>query len=153
MQTSVPPDLGEMKDTIILGLTGRQLVFFSMGAVIGLPVFYYSMTKIGSSNAALVMLVVMAPFFLLGIYTRHGYSADKLLVYKLKYKREIKRRLYISYEERINKEKLVRKEVENLEKEVGGTFIFKCCRILYKSKKVSFKIWKKIEEFVLKKPY
>lgn len=153
MQTSVPPDLGEMKDVIILGLTGRQLVFFSMGAALGLPVFFLSMESFGSSNAALLMLIVMAPFFLLGIFTKHGYSADKLLVFKLKYGREVKRRAYIPLEERKAKEKNVRKEVAKLEEEVGGSFVYKCCKVIYKAKKYSGKIWERVEEAILKKPY
>ena len=53
----VPKDLTKVKTKVALNLTKRQLIFFSLAAVVGIP-FYLVMRKpIGSSIAAILMTV------------------------------------------------------------------------------------------------
>ena len=153
MQIPVPPDLGEMKDTVMFGLTKKQILFFVLGAAIGLPVFFLCMKPLGSSNAALIMLCCMFPFFMLGIYQKNGYSADKLLIFRLRYSAAVKVRKYESVDKKIINDKERRNEVKKLEKEVGNTFIYKLCKGAYKVKKAFGKIGSKIAGRVDKKPY
>ncbi|MCU6695151.1 PrgI family protein, partial [Hoministercoradaptatus ammoniilyticus] len=50
----VPKDLTKVKTKVALNLTKRQLIFFSLAAVVGIP-FYLVMRKpIGSSIAAIL---------------------------------------------------------------------------------------------------
>ena len=153
MQIPVPPDLGEMKDTVMFGLTKKQIIFFVLGAIVGLPVFFLCMKPLGSSNAALLMLLCMFPFFMLGIYQKNGYSADKLLVFRLRHNAAHKVRKYESLSDKEKNEKLKRKEVKKLEKEVGSTFTYKVCKGLYKAGKFFRGIGSKIARGVDKKPY
>lgn len=153
MQTPVPPDLGQMKDTVMFGLTKKQLLFFSIGGLFGLSVFFKTLRLLGSSNAALLMLVSMFPFFMLGVYERNGESADKLLMYKLSHKRAVKVRPYVSISERESMENERRKEAKILEERIGKSIIYKCCKAIYKLKKNTLKGWEKVEKWSDRKPY
>ena len=64
---SVPKDLSKIKSKVLFSLTQRQLICFSAGAVIGVPLFFLLRDRIGVSSAALVMMFVMVPAFLLAM--------------------------------------------------------------------------------------
>ena len=76
---SVPKDLSKIKSKVLFSLTQRQLICFSAGAVIGVPLFFLLRNRIGVSSAALVMVLVMVPAFLLAMYERNGQPLEKVL--------------------------------------------------------------------------
>ncbi|OUP25128.1 MULTISPECIES: PrgI family protein [unclassified Faecalibacterium] len=69
---SVPRDLTRVKSKVLFGLTKRQLICFGTGALIGVPVYFFVRAAGNLSLAALAMIVVMLPFFFLGLYERNG---------------------------------------------------------------------------------
>ena len=69
---SVPRDLTRVKSKVLFGLTKRQLICFGTGALIGVPVYFFVRAAGNLSLAALAMIVVMIPFFFLGLYERNG---------------------------------------------------------------------------------
>lgn len=75
----VPKDLSKVKTKVALGLTKRQLICFSLAAVVGFPVYLLSRPAIGNSAAVLVMIVLMLPFFFMAMYERDGLPAEKVL--------------------------------------------------------------------------
>ena len=75
----VPKDLSKVKTKVLFNLTKRQLICFSCGALIGVPLFFLLRTRIGVSSAALVMVLVMVPAFLLAMYERNGQPLEKVL--------------------------------------------------------------------------
>ena len=64
---------------MLFSLTQRQLICFSAGAVIGVPLFFMLRNRIGVSSAALVMMFVMVPAFLLAMYEKDGQPLEKVL--------------------------------------------------------------------------
>ena len=60
----VPKDLNAVKTKVMFNLTKRQILCFGGGALIGVPLFFLLKGHIGSSAAALCMMLVMLPFFL-----------------------------------------------------------------------------------------
>ena len=76
---TVPKDLTHVKSKVLFGLTKRQLVCFGGGALIGVPLFFLLKGHIGSSAAALCMMLVMLPFFLLAMYEKNGQPLEKLI--------------------------------------------------------------------------
>ncbi len=68
----VPKDLNKVKTKVLLNLTKRQLVCFGGGALLGVPLFFLLKGPLGVSPAALCMVIVMLPFFLLAMYERNG---------------------------------------------------------------------------------
>lgn len=74
----VPKDLTNVKTKFLFNLTKRQLVCFGSGALIGVPLFFMLKTPLGTSTAALIMVFVMLPFFLLAMYERNGQPLEKV---------------------------------------------------------------------------
>jgi hypothetical protein len=69
---SVPRDLSRVKEKVFLNLTKRQALCFGVAILIGLPLFFLIKKTGNTSLASLVMIAVMIPFFLLGMYERNG---------------------------------------------------------------------------------
>ena len=73
----VPKDLTKVKTKVAFNLTKRQLICFGGGAVLGIPLFFLLKGPLGSSAAALCMILVMLPFFMLGVYEKNGQPLEK----------------------------------------------------------------------------
>ena len=69
---SVPPDLTLVKSKVLIGLTKRQTLCFGTVPLFGVPVYFFVRAAGNLSLAALAMIVVMLPFFFLGLYERNG---------------------------------------------------------------------------------
>ena len=68
----VPRDLTRVKSKIFFNLTKRQLICFGAGALMGVPSFFL-LKRIGSTSlAAMGMILIMLPMFLLAMYERDG---------------------------------------------------------------------------------
>ncbi len=75
----VPKDLNAVKTKVMFNLTKRQILCFGGGALIGVPLFFLLKGHIGSSAAALCMMLVMLPFFLLAMYEKNGQPLETLI--------------------------------------------------------------------------
>ena len=75
----VPKDLNAVKTKVLLNLTKRQLVCFGAGAALGVPLFFLLKAHTGVSTAAICMILLMLPFFLLAMYERNGQPLEKIL--------------------------------------------------------------------------
>ena len=76
---SVPRDLTRVKSKVMFNLTKRQLICFSVAALIGVPSFFL-LKKIGSTSmAAMGMMVVMMPLFFLAMYEKNGQPLEVIL--------------------------------------------------------------------------
>lgn len=75
----VPQDLTKIKTKVALNLTKRQLICFSVAALIGVP--FYLLTKgiLGTDVAAILMVILMLPMFVLAMYEKDGLPAEKIL--------------------------------------------------------------------------
>ena len=74
----VPKDLTRVKTKVMFNLTKRQLICFGAGVLIGAPLFFLLLRPLGSSTAAMCMMLVMLPFFLLGVYEKSGQPLEKV---------------------------------------------------------------------------
>ena len=74
----VPKDLARVKTKVMFNLTKRQLICFGAGALIGAPLFFLLLRPLGSSTTAMCMMLVMLPFFLLGVYEKNGQPLEKV---------------------------------------------------------------------------
>ena len=75
----VPKDLTKVKTKLAFNLTKRQLVCFGGGALWGVPAYIVTRGSIGNEAAALLMIGLMLPFFLFGIYEKDGQPLEKVL--------------------------------------------------------------------------
>ena len=75
----VPKDLAKVKTKVAFNLTQRQLICFGAGGLIGVPTYILTRSSIGNEGAALLMIGLMLPFFLFGIYEKDGQPLEKVL--------------------------------------------------------------------------
>ncbi|VDN49225.1 TrsE-like protein (fragment) [Petrocella atlantisensis] len=81
---SVPKDLSKVKTKVALNLTLRQIISFSIGAVVGFPVYWYSRTTVGNDIAVYLMIGCVLPFFMAAIFEKDGIVFEKYLGYIIK---------------------------------------------------------------------
>ena len=123
ISVAVPKDLSGIKTKVVLNLTKRQLVCFGGAAAVGIPFYLATKDILGTQAAALIMVVIVLPFFFLAMYEKDGFPAEKILYFMIRqkiltpgirpYKSE---NLFKQLEER---EKL-EKEVRYLEEKAAG---------------------------------
>lgn len=75
----VPKDLTKVKTKVAFNLTKRQLVCFGLGGLAGVPTYLFTRGSIGNESAALLMIGLMLPFFMFGIYEKDGQPLEKML--------------------------------------------------------------------------
>lgn len=68
----VPRDLTRVKSKVFFNLTKRQLICFSLAALIGVPFFFLVKRSGNVSLAAMCMIIVMLPLFFLAMYEKDG---------------------------------------------------------------------------------
>lgn len=75
----VPKDLNAVKTKVAFNLTKRQIVCFSAGLAVGLPIFFLTRGHVSGSTATLIMVVVMLPFFMFAMYEKNGQPLEKII--------------------------------------------------------------------------
>ena len=76
---TVPKDLTKVKSKVVFGLTKRQLICFGGALLIGVPLFFLTKASLGTTTAALCMILVMLPFFLFAMYEKNGQPLEVFL--------------------------------------------------------------------------
>ena len=82
----VPKDLTKVKNKVVFGLTARQLICFGAGGLTGIPVYLFTRGSIGNDAAAMLMIGLMLPFFLFGLYEKDGQHLEQVLGYIIRAK-------------------------------------------------------------------
>lgn len=76
---TIPKDLSKVQSKILFGLTKRQVICFGAAAIIGVPLFFLTKEALGTTTAALCMILVMLPFFLFAMYEKNGQPLEVFL--------------------------------------------------------------------------
>ena len=76
---TVPKDMTKVKTKVLFNLTKRQLICFSVGSLIGIPLYFFTKEPLGSSTAALLMILAMLPAFLLAMYEKNGQHLEVVI--------------------------------------------------------------------------
>lgn len=75
----IPKDLTKVRQKLILNLTKRQVICFSGGALIGVPLFFLTKNALPGSMATFLMIFAMMPFFAFGMYEKNGEPLEVVL--------------------------------------------------------------------------
>jgi len=116
----MPKDLSKVKTKVALNLTKRQLVCFGIAAATAGATFFLTKDLIGSSAAAMSMIVVALPSFLAAMYEKNGQPFEKVLRNALRvFLLRKKKRPYKTqnYYELLVRQAELDKEVNRIEKE------------------------------------
>lgn len=70
---------GYGQDKVLFGLTKRQVICFGAAALVGVPLFFLAKASLGTTTAALCMILVMLPFFLFAMYEKNGQPLEVFL--------------------------------------------------------------------------
>src|SRR5574344_882649 len=76
---TVPKDLTKVKSKVLFNLTKRQLICFSLGLAIGVPLYFATKEPLGNSSAAMLMILTMLPAFLLALYEKNGQHLEVII--------------------------------------------------------------------------
>jgi len=124
----VPKDLSKVKTKVAFNLTKRQIVCFAAALLIGLPLFFFLKGSAGTNLAAMAMIVVMLPCFLLAMYEKHGQPLEVVVknIIQTKFTRPKERpyrteNLYAVLEKQRNLEKEVSAIVKRTNKKDAGS--------------------------------
>ena len=124
ISAKAPKDFSKIsnKTKVALNLTKRQLICFGAAALTGIPVYIAAKGFLGTDMAAILMMLIMVPLFLLAMYEKDGKPAEKILgtIIRQKYilpgiRRYRSENLYKTMEDRDR----MRKEVARLEAKAG----------------------------------
>ena len=124
----VPKDLSKVKTKVAFNLTKRQLICLAGALGVGLPLFFLLKDSAGTNLAAMAMIVVMLPCFLLAMYEKHGQPLEVVVrnVIQTKFTRPKERpyrteNLYAVLEKQRNLEKEVSAIVKRTNKKDAGS--------------------------------
>ena len=76
---TIPKDLSRIQSKVLFGLTKRQVICFGAAALVGVPLFFLAKVSLGTTTAALCMILVMLPFFLFAMYEKNGQPLEVFL--------------------------------------------------------------------------
>ena len=76
---TIPKDLSKVQSKVLFGLTKRQVICFGAAAIIGVPLFFLTKEALGTTTAALCMILVMLPFGLFAMYEKNGQPLEVFL--------------------------------------------------------------------------
>ena len=76
---TIPKDLSRIPSKVLFGLTKRQVICFGAAALVGVPLFFFAKASLGTTTAALCMILVMLPFFLFAMYEKNGQPLEVFL--------------------------------------------------------------------------
>ena len=92
---TIPKDLSRIQSKVLFGLTKRQAICFGAAALVGVPLFFLAKASLGTTTAALCMILVMLPFFLFALYEKNGQTLEVILGHLIQCKFiRPKRRIY-----------------------------------------------------------
>ena len=83
---TIPKDLSRIQSKVLFGLTKRQVICFGAAALVGVPLFFLAKGSLGTTTAALCMILVMLPFFLFAMYEKNGQPLEVFLGYLIQNK-------------------------------------------------------------------
>lgn len=76
---TIPKDLSRIQSKVLFGLTKRQVICFGAAALVGVPLFFLAKVSLGTTTAALCMILVMLPFFLFAMYEKNWQPLEVFL--------------------------------------------------------------------------
>ena len=85
----VPKDLTRVKTKVMFNLTKRQLICFGSAGALGIPVYFLTKGPLGTTIAAMLMIIIVLPAFMFGVYEKDGRPLEKILmsIYRQKFQR------------------------------------------------------------------
>ena len=118
ISVDVAKDPKAIKAKFIGNFTKRQVICFGAAAIVGVPIYLVTRKSLGTEVSALLMVMIMLPFFFFAMYEKNGVPAEKYLkqVIRMKFLRPGIRRYKVeNIYEQMKQREIKEKEVMELE--------------------------------------
>jgi hypothetical protein len=80
----IQKDFSKVKNKIVFGLTKRQIIFFLLGAAVGIPTYILLKKVVSVDIAGVAMITVMLPFFAFALYEKDGEYLEETIKHIIK---------------------------------------------------------------------
>lgn len=114
---AVPRDLTKVQSKVMFNLTKRQLICFSLAALLGVPSFFILKRFGDTSFAAMGMMIVMMPMFFIGMYQKNGQPLEVIISHFIRatfIRPKIRIYKTNNYYQALKKHAIAEKEVEKI---------------------------------------
>ncbi len=124
MVIEVNKDIDRYKESVVLGLTARQLIYSIVSVVIGGGIVLLVYSYVGLTTSAYIAIPVVAPIALTGFYSYNGMTFMEMMKLKLHFSFGNKALTYVSTESADEIRKVQMAE-ETADKKKGFSFVNK----------------------------
>ena len=84
MNIEINKDIEKYKETVVMGLTAKQLIFSIISVAVGAGIVLLTYKHVGLTLSAYIAIPVVAPITINGFYTYQGMTFRELLIRKMK---------------------------------------------------------------------
>lgn len=114
----IPKDLKKVKTKVAFNLTRRQLIGFSVAALVGIPTYLFMRKFVPNDIAIIFLIVATLPIFFITLFEKDGLTFEKYFKYIYLHKfyqpgKRARREVYLEQEKKNTADKL-RKKSKNL---------------------------------------
>ena len=110
MQIEVNRDIDKFKESVVLGLTARQLLYSVLSVALGGAVVFLVYPYVGLTTSAYIAVPVVAPIALTGFYSHNGMTFVEMMKLKLHFMFGNRELTYQSTEDESELEKMRREQ-------------------------------------------
>lgn len=110
----IPKDLKKVKTKVALNLTKRQLIGFSVAALIGIPIYLFMRKFVTNDIAVIFLIVATLPIFFITLFEKDGLTFEKYFkhIYLHKFyqpQKRVRKEVYLEQEKKNTADKLGKK--------------------------------------------
>lgn len=114
----IPKDLKKVKTKVAFNLTRRQLIGFSVAALVGIPTYLFMRKFVPNDIAIIFLIVATLPIFFITLFEKDGLTFEKYFKYIYLHKfyqpgKRVRKEVYLEQEKKNTADKL-RKKSKNL---------------------------------------
>ncbi|SNU04594.1 PrgI family protein [Lachnospiraceae bacterium] len=124
MIIEINKDIDKYKETVVLGLTARQLIFSVIALVTGGSIVLLTYPYVGLTVSAYIAIPIVAPIALNGFYTYNGMTFTQLMKKKLYFAFMNRPLTYISTEGEDEIRRIRQEELLENKKKSKTSFMF-----------------------------
>ena len=98
MSVEINKDIDKFQESVVLGLTAKQLVASVLSVLVGGAIVFLSYRKVGLTLSAYIAIPIVAPIALSGFYSFNGMSFMQMLKKRIQFMFKAKPLVYKSTE-------------------------------------------------------
>ena len=122
MNIEINKDIDKYKESVILGLTARQLLFSVLSVAVGGGIVLLIYPYVGLTVSAYIVIPVVAPIALNGFYSYNGMTFMQMMGKKIHFAFHNRTLTYVSTEGWAEMQEVLAEEAENNKKRKGKRF-------------------------------